>query len=159
MERLDIICVGSIKEKFLRELFAEYEKRLSRFCKLTVTELKEVRIGDNPSQSEIDAVLESEADMILSKVPQGAYIIAMCIEGKMQSSEEFAKTLEVGFAKSGKTAIIIGSSHGLAQKVKTAADIRFSMSPMTFPHQLARCIIAEQVYRAYKIRNKESYHK
>ena len=159
MERLDIICVGSIKEKFMQGLMAEYTKRLTRFCKLTVTELRESRLPDSPSDAEINTALESEADAILSKIPQGAFTVAMCIEGRQQSSEELARTLEKGFAKSGKAVFIIGSSYGLSERVKAAADLRLSMSAMTFPHQLARCLLAEQIYRTYKIRNNESYHK
>lgn len=159
MEKIDIICIGSMKEKFMRELCSEYAKRLSRFCKFTVTELKEARVPENPSEAEITSALESEADVVLSKISQGAYTVAMCIEGKMLDSVAFSKALENGMRDSGRAVFVIGSSHGLADRVKARADLKLSMSPMTFPHQLARCLLSEQLYRSYKIRNNENYHK
>lgn len=159
MEKIDIICVGGMKEKFMRDMCAEYQKRLSRFCRLTVTELAECRLPDTPSAAEIARALDSEGAAILSRIPPGAFTVALCVEGGGLSSEVFSKRLEDGMHMSGCAAFIIGSSHGLSPKVKNACNMRLSMSEMTFPHQLARCILFEQIYRAYKIRFKESYHK
>ena len=159
MERIDIICVGSMKEKFMRDMCQEYYKRLSRYCKINVVELPEKRINDNPSQTEIARALEAEGESMLKSAPPDAFRIALCIEGGQMPSEKFAKKMEEGFAKSGKVAFFIGSSHGMSENVKKSADLRFSMSQLTFPHQLARCMLAEQIYRTYKIRKNENYHK
>lgn len=159
MEKIDIICVGSIKEKFMRELCDEYKKRLSRFCKLTVTELNECRLPADPSDSDIKRALLSEAEEMQRRTDSGVFKIAMCIEGKMLDSETLAKKLENAMALQGKIAIFIGSSHGLDESFKASCDMKLSMSPMTFPHQLARGMLLEQIYRAYKIRYSEKYHK
>jgi 23S rRNA (pseudouridine1915-N3)-methyltransferase len=138
---------------------AEYNKRLSRFCKLSIVELAEKRIGDNPSDTEIQKALDAEGEAMLRAVPEGAFKIAMCIEGRSSSSEALAVKMAEGMSRSGKVAFFIGSSHGMSEKVKKQCDMRFSMSELTFPHQLARCMLLEQIYRSYKIRNKEAYHK
>lgn len=152
MEKIDIICVGNIKEKFMRDMCAEYVKRLSRFCKLTITEIPE-------KKADVEKALEAEGEAMLKAAPTDAYKIALCIEGKQMPSEKLAQKMTEGFARSGKIAMFIGSSHGMSEKVKSACDLRFSMSELTFPHQLARCMLLEQVYRTYKIRNNEAYHK
>ncbi len=159
MEKLDIICVGTLKEKYLKELCAEYQKRLSRYCKITIKELPEYKVNQNPSQTEIDKALDIEGKAMLSACDDGAYKIALCIEGDMVSSEQLSKTLDSAMLSRGKMALFIGSSHGICDSVKKACDKRISMSKMTFPHQLARGMLLEQIYRAYKIRNKEAYHK
>lgn len=159
MERLDIVCVGSLKEKSMRDICAEYQKRLSRFCKLTITELGECRLPDSPSQAEIDRALDSEGEQMLKFITPNTFAVALCIEGKQLGSEAFSKKLEQGMALGGKTVMFIGSSHGLSNNVKAACNLKLSMSEMTFPHQLARCMLLEQIYRAYKIRYNESYHK
>ena len=159
MEKIDIICVGNIKEKFMKDFLAEYQKRLSRFCKFTITELSEKKISENPSDTEIEKALDAEGEAMLRAASTDSFKIALCIEGKGMSSESFAKKLEQGFTKSGKIAFFIGSSHGMSENVKKACDMRFSMSELTFPHQLARCMLAEQIYRTYKIRSGEAYHK
>ena len=136
----------------MRDMCAEYVKRLSRFCKLTITEIPE-------KKADVDKALAAEGELMLRAAPPDAYKIALCIEGAAMSSEKFAKKMEGGFARSGKIALFIGSSHGMSDSVKAACDLRFSMSELTFPHQLARCMLLEQVYRTYKIRNNEAYHK
>lgn len=159
MERLDVICVGSLKEKYLRELCAEYEKRLSRFCKLTVTELAESRLPADPSPAEIARALDSEAEAMTARTPDGAYRIALCVEGREMPSESFSAALERGFERSGRVVMYIGSSYGISERLKSACDLRFSLSQLTFPHQLARGVLMEQLFRAYKIRAGETYHK
>lgn len=159
MERIDIICIGTLKEKFMRELCEEYKKRLSRYCKLTVHELNEYRLPSEPSDAEITRALDTEAEQMLNITPAGAYKIAMCIEGKMTDSVALAKQFQSAMDRQGKVAIYIGSSYGLSESLKSQCELRLSMSPMTFPHQLARGMLLEQIYRTYKIRKNETYHK
>jgi len=159
MERIDIICIGTLKEKFMRELAGEYVKRMSRYCKLNIVELGEVRLPQQPSDFEIQRALDLESQTMLATTPKDAYKIAMCIEGSQCSSRELAEKCENAMQSSGKIAIFIGSSYGLSEKLKSECDLRLSMSRMTFPHQLARCMLLEQLYRSYKIRRKEIYHK
>ena len=144
MQKVSIICVGKMKEKFYIEAAAEYVKRLGRFCKMDIVELPEDRLPDDPSQAQIDAALAKEADTIRAKLPQNAYIIAMCVEGKTRSSEEVAELLAdfaMGSAK--HLVFLIGGSYGLHPSVKQLAKVRLSMSPMTFPHHLARVMLLE----------------
>lgn len=157
---ITIICVGRMKEKFYIDAAAEYIKRLGAYCKISVTELTEVRKSETPSEKEIDAALNREAEDILAHVPKGAAIIALCIEGKELSSRDFAAKLD-SFAASGvsKLAFIIGGSDGLHRRVKDAAAFRMSLSPMTFPHHLARVMLLEQIYRALNISSGGKYHK
>ena len=155
-----VFCTGSLKEKYWREAEAEYAKRMKRFGGWNVVELQEVTLPDKPSQKEIDQALKKEGEAILKKLPQQAYPIALCIEGKPCSSEQLAALVE-RIPREGKSeiALIIGSSHGLDEEVKKACALRLSVSPMTFPHQMMRVILAEQFYRAHKINANESYHK
>ena len=153
---ITLICVGKLKEDYLRNACAEYQKRLSGFCRFSVEELEPERLPDNPSNAEIAAALEKEGERILAKIPRGANVIALCIEGKQQSSEELAQLMD---GMPGAAAFIIGSSFGLSDKVKASAQLRLSMSKMTFPHQLARVMLMEQIYRAYSIINNRRYHK
>ena len=155
-----IIAMGRLKESYLTAACTEYLKRLSAFGKAEVIELAPVKLPDEPSEKQIAAALDAEADKILEKVPRGAFLCAMCIEGKQQSSEGLARTLEAA-ANSGcsSAAFVIGSSCGLAEKVKKAAALRLSMSEMTFPHQLARVMLLEQIYRAFTITSGKKYHK
>jgi len=159
VERLDIICIGSLKEKFMRDMCGEYIKRLSRYCTLKITELPESRLPQTPSHAEIARALEKEGEHMLAAAPSDAFKIALCIEGEQMSSEKLSKTLNYAMACSGKTALFIGSSYGLSERLKGACRLRMSMSRMTFPHQLARCMLLEQLYRSYKIRRNEVYHK
>ncbi len=160
MISVNIICVGKLKEKYLRDASAEYIKRLTAFCKLNIIEIAPYALPDSPTQAQIEAGLETEGKQILSKIQNGAYVYAMCIEGKQRSSEalsaEFDK-LSV-FGDSNLT-FIIGGSFGLSDAVKARADARLSMSEMTFPHQLARIMLLEQIYRAFQISTGGKYHK
>ena len=160
MLSIHLICVGKLKEKFYREAVEEYTKRLSAYCKLNLVELPEVKLPQNPSQGEIQAALDKEGAAIRAKIPQNASLIAMCVEGKTRSSEELAalvRTWEQNAAK--HLVFVIGGSYGLHPSIKEEAWVRLSMSPMTFPHHLARVMVLEQVYRAFKINEGSSYHK
>ena len=159
MQKVNIICIGKIKEKYFADAIAEYSKRRSVFCKFTVTELPEEKLrGDNPS--EIAAVIHSEGKRIMQKISPSDYVIAMCIEGKQLSSEELSATLR-NLAVTGRSTVdfVIGGSYGLSDEVKKRADLRLSMSRMTFPHTMARMILSEQIYRAYEIATNGKYHK
>ena len=160
MLSVHLICVGKLKEKFYREAVEEYLKRLNGYCKLSLVELPEVKLSQNPSQGEIQAALEKEGDAIRAKIPSGASIVAMCVEGKPRSSEELAKLVADWSMNSAKHLVfIIGGSYGLHPSIKKEAWIQLSMSPMTFPHHLARVMVLEQIYRAFKINEGSSYHK
>lgn len=153
-----LVAVGKLKEAWLRDAFAEYEKRLSRYCKFTLVELPEARLSESPAASEIAAALDSEGKAILSAA--GGYIIALCIEGKERSSEEFAAMLDdIALRGDSTVTFLIGSSFGLSEAVKSAANARFSMSRMTFTHQIARVLLMEQIYRAFQISTGGKYHK
>lgn len=155
-----LICVGKLKEKFYREACAEYEKRLKGYCKLELVELPEQRLPDRPSQAQITAALAKEADAIRAKLPQGSTVIAMCIEGKTQSSEQLAQTLDSWMGSgTSQICVLIGGSFGLDDALKRSAALRLSMSPMTFPHHLARVMVLEQLYRALNIAAGGKYHK
>lgn len=160
MLTVNIICVGNLKEKYLKAAVDEYKKRLSAFCKFEIIEIAEQRLSDKPSESEIKSALEKEAEKILQKAPKGSAIIPMAIEGKQLSSEKLADSVS-DFALKGFSNIsfIIGSSFGLSPNVKSKANLMLSMSKMTFPHQLARVMLCEQIYRAFSIINHTKYHK
>ena len=160
MLSVHLICVGKLKEKFYREAVEEYQKRLGGYCKLNLVELPEVKLSQNPSQGEIQAALDKEGDAIRAKIPAGASIVAMCVEGKPRSSEELAKLVADWSMNSAKHLVfIIGGSYGLHPSIKKEAWVQLSMSPMTFPHHLARVMVLEQIYRAFKINEGSSYHK
>ena len=155
-----VIAMGRLKESYLTDACGEYLKRLSAFGKAEVIELNPVKLPDEPSEKQIAAALDAEADKILEKVPKGAFLCAMCVEGKQQSSERLAKTLETAATGGcGSAVFVIGSSYGLSDRVKQAAALRLSMSEMTFPHQLARVMLLEQIYRAFTITAGKKYHK
>ncbi|MCM1055666.1 MAG: 23S rRNA (pseudouridine(1915)-N(3))-methyltransferase RlmH [Bacteroides sp.] len=155
-----LLCIGKLKEAYLRDACREYEKRLSAFCRFSVEELEAEKLPDKPSYSEISNALEKEGQRLLKKIPSNAYVYTLCIEGKQKNSEEFAEALEKNALKGFGTAVfIIGSSYGLADSVKNSSHSRLSMSEMTFPHQLARVMLMEQIYRAYSIINNRQYHK
>ncbi len=157
---LTLICVGKLKEEYFRSAAAEYEKRLSAFCRFSVRVIEPERLPEEPSAAEINAALEKEGERILKSIPDLAFVTAMCVEGKQLGSEKLAAVLEKAAAEGNKTAVfIIGSSYGLCEKVKSAARQRLSMSEMTFPHQLARVMLTEQLYRAQTIINNRKYHK
>lgn len=160
MRTIQLICVGKLKESYLREACAEYSKRLGVFCRLQVIEVGECKVGSNPKPAEIQKVIETEGKEILGKIPQQSYVIAMCIEGQMASSMELARKLEqLSVDGISSVTFVIGGSYGLSQPVKERADWRLSMSPMTFPHQLARVMLLEQVYRGCSILANSKYHK
>ncbi|MBQ3089829.1 MAG: 23S rRNA (pseudouridine(1915)-N(3))-methyltransferase RlmH [Oscillospiraceae bacterium] len=160
MVNVTLICVGKLKEKFYLAAVDEYVKRLSAFCRLSVVELNEVRLPDRPSQAQIDAALLQEARQILEKVPKASALIPMCVEGKTLSSPELAKRMEQ-WAVQGQSSLtfVIGGSFGLHDLVKEKALFRLSMSPMTFPHHLARVMVLEQIYRSFQINAGSKYHK
>ncbi|MBQ7936722.1 MAG: 23S rRNA (pseudouridine(1915)-N(3))-methyltransferase RlmH [Clostridia bacterium] len=155
-----VLCTGSLKEKYWREAEQEYTKRMSRFGGWNVVELPEVKLSNNPSENEIRQALTKEGEALLKRLTPHAYTVALCVEGKTCSSEGLAQLLE-RIPREGKSELIliIGSSHGLAPEVKAACNHRLSVSPMTFPHQMMRVILAEQFYRAHKINAHENYHK
>ena len=160
MQKVSIICVGKMKEKFYIEAAADYGKRLSRFCKLEIIELPEDRLPEDPSKAQIEAALAKEAETIRAKLPSGAMIVAMCVEGKTRSSEELAALMEQSANQGGSHVVfLIGGSFGLHPSVKALAAVKLSMSPMTFPHHLARVMLLEQIYRAYQINAGSKYHK
>ncbi len=157
---ITVITLGKLKEKYLRDACDEYKKRLGTLCKLKIFELDPVKLSDNPSQTEIDKALEKESKDIFSKIPQGAKVVSMCIEGKQMPSEKLSKFFEdTAVSGCGEIVFIIGSSFGLDDSVKKRSDVRLSMSEMTFPHQLARVMLLEQIYRAFMISNSSKYHK
>lgn len=160
MQRVTVLCVGKLKEKFYLEAAAEYVKRLQRFCKLELVELPESRLPESPSPAEVQRALAAEAVAIRERLPRGGAIIALCIEGKPCSSVELSRRMEE-LAVAGKTQLtfLIGGSVGLDECLKRQADWRLSMSPMTFPHHLARIMLLEQIYRAYQISAGTKYHK
>lgn len=160
MINVTIIALGRMKESYMREFCAEYEKRLKPMCKLNIVELSPCALPDNPSQKQIDAALDEEAAKITDKIPSGAYVLSLCIEGKQKSSEELAEMFG-SVALNGKSnfVFIIGSSYGLSEKIKIGSDERISMSKMTFPHQMARVMLLEQIYRAFSINAGSKYHK
>lgn len=155
-----MLCIGKLKEAYLRDACAEYGKRLGAFCRLRVIELEEARVPENPSAAQIEAALRDEGRRILVKIPPGAVSIALCIEGREFSSPDFSRFLEkVAVDGAGDVALVIGGSWGLSEEVKAAARLRLSMSSMTFPHQLARVMLLEQLYRAFQISAGGKYHK
>ena len=154
-----ILCVGKIKEDFFKDAIAEYSKRLSRFCKLEIIEVKDIKIPDNASQKECEQILEKEGELLLFKLPKSGYVIPLCIEGKELSSPELAEKIDSASMESGRITFIIGGSLGMSDAVKSMGNFRLSFGKMTLPHQLMRVVLLEQVYRAFKINAKESYHK
>jgi 23S rRNA (pseudouridine1915-N3)-methyltransferase len=160
MQRITVLCVGKLKEKFYTEAAAEYCKRLSRFCKIELAELPEARLPDSPSPAEIARALSAEADSVEARLPKGGALVALCFEGRELSSPALADTL-AGWAAAGASQVtfLIGGSVGLDPRLKERAQLRLSMSPMTFPHHLARVMLLEQIYRAYQIQAGTRYHK
>ncbi len=159
MLTINIICVGKLKEAYLREATEEYAKRMKPLCKLTVVELPEERVGDNPSNAEIQHTITAESERIMAKLGRSDYVIAMCVEGKNISSEELSKRLGDISMTHSTVDLIIGGSWGLSDALKARADFKLSMGKMTFPHQLCRVMLLEQLYRAFQIRRGTKYHK
>ena len=155
-----LICVGRLKEKFYIDACNEYRKRLSAYCRFELVELAESRLSETPGEKEITAALEREAAEILKAIPAGSFLVPLCIEGKTIPSEGMARLIaERENSGRPKLCFVIGSSYGLSPLVKNRADFRLSMSPMTFPHHLARVMLLEQVYRGFKINEGSRYHK
>lgn len=160
MRSIAVACVGRLKEAWLRDACSEYAKRIGGFCRFSVVEAEEERLPDRPSPAQIEAGIAAEGKRLLSKAGPGGVRIAMCIEGKSMSSASLASCLD-GLAVRGRgdVTFYIGGSWGLSNEVKSAADLRLSMSEMTFPHQLARVMLLEQIYRALQISSGGKYHK
>lgn len=156
MLSVKVICVGKLKEAYWRQAVEEYEKRLRPMCRFEMIELPEARLPDAPSQGEIAACLEKEGEQILGRITGRAF--PLCIEGKLTDSPGLSQKLEAAMQSPGAVSFIIGSSYGLSEKVKRTGE-RISMSPMTFPHQLCRVMLCEQIYRALQILNHGKYHK
>lgn len=160
MFEITLITVGKLKEKFYLSAFAEYEKRLKAFCQFRCIELAEIRLPDTPSPANIAAGLEEEAEDIVNKIPKGAWLCVMTPEGKLLSSEALANKLtSVKLLGKSSACFVIGSSFGLSSRIKNMADFKLSMSPMTFPHHLARIMVMEQIYRSEAIQAGSKYHK
>lgn len=160
MYKITVLCVGGLKEAYWREACAEYQKRLKPFCRFTVTEIDEERVPDKPSAAQIKAVIDAEGERLLSKLDPASLPVALCIEGKEASSEQLAQMIErAAVGGDGHLTFLIGGSWGLSDAVKAKARWRLSMSPMTFPHQLARVMLCEQLYRAMQILSGGQYHK
>ena len=157
---ITLIAMGKLKEKFYLSAAEEYQKRLKGYCNFQLLELPEYRLPENPSDSEIVVGLDKEADLILSKIPKGAWLCIFTPEGKTLSSPEFAQKLkDVKLSGKSSACFLIGSSFGISQKIKDMADFKLSMGPMTFPHHLARIMVLEQIYRAEAIQAGSKYHK
>ncbi len=159
MLNLTVITVGTLKESYLREACAEYEKRLSAFCRPEILQLKETKLPDDPSPTEISSALSAEGKQILAAMPSRAFRIALCVEGRQLSSEELAAELDRISTSHGSVCLVIGSSFGLAPEVKSACDLRLSVSKLTFPHQLMRVLLLETLYRSLGILRGTRYHK
>ena len=157
---ITLICMGKLKEKFYLSAAEEYAKRLKGYCSFQLIELPEQRLPEDPSPAEIAAGLEKEADLIFSRIPKGAWFCTFTPEGKLLSSEDFASKLkDVKISGKSSACFLIGSSFGIAPRIKQMADFKLSMSPMTFPHHLARVMVLEQLYRAEAIQAGSKYHK
>lgn len=160
MMNVTLICVGKLKEKFYIDAAAEYQKRLSAFCRLQLVELPEERLPQEPSPAQIDAALQKEAAAIRAKLPPHSSLVALCVEGGLRSSPELAELLRTWEHNSAKHLVfLIGSSYGLDEALKSEAWVKLSMSPMTFPHHLARVMLLEQLYRGFQINGGSKYHK
>lgn len=160
MQNITLICIGKLKESYLRDAVGEYIKRLSGLCRLNLIELPAEKLSDNPSRKEIENALEAEGKRIIEKIPKGAYVYTMCIEGKQKTSEELSAEMD-DLAVRGYSSIVfvIGGSFGISERVKALSSFRLSMSKMTFPHQVARVMLLEQIYRAQQISIGTKYHK
>ena len=155
---ITVLCVGKIKEKYFTDAINEYKKRMSRFGKFEIIEIPDEKIPDRASEKEMSAIKDKEGKAILAKLKSG-YVVAMCIEGTEVSSEQLADKISAVSMTSSNITFIIGGSLGLSDEVKSRSDIRLSFGRITRPHQLMRVVLCEQIYRAFKIINNESYHK
>ena len=160
MLSFSIVCVGKLKEAYWRDACAEYQKRLGTYCRAQIIEVAEERVSDNPSAAQIASTVEAEGKRLLSHIPTDSLVIALCIEGKEMDSTQLSQYIQKATINgTSKIVMVIGGSWGLSDSVKSRADLRLSMSPMTFPHQLARVMVLEQVYRSFQIASGGKYHK
>lgn len=157
---IQIVCIGKLKEKYWEDAIKEYSKRLKRFANLEIVELKEARLPENASAADEEKVKQLEGEEILKKIKKGTYVITLEIKGKELSSEELAKKFaDLALEGKGDIALVIGGSLGLSPEVSQRANFKLSFSKMTFPHQMMRVVLLEQIYRSFKINNNETYHK
>jgi 23S rRNA (pseudouridine1915-N3)-methyltransferase len=159
MLTINIICVGKLKERYWRDAVEEYSKRMKPLCKLNIMELSEERVSDDPSDAQIRQTITAESERIMQKLGKGDYVIAMCVEGRNISSEELSQKLEDVSMTHSTIDLIIGGSWGLSDALKARADFKLSIGKMTFPHQLCRVMLLEQLYRAFQISKGTKYHK
>ena len=159
MLTLRIITVGTLKESYWRDAVAEYKKRLSGFCRVEEINLKESKLPEDPSPAQITAALEAEGEAMKEHLPPRAYKIALCVEGKQFSSEQLAARIDEVSARASEICLVIGSSHGIAPSIKQMCDMKLSFSELTFPHQLARVVLYEVLYRCMNITKGTRYHK
>lgn len=160
MQKITLLCVGKLKEAFYVQAVAEYQKRLARHCKLDIIELNEHTVSKEPSPAETEQALLRESYAIEEKIPKGSKVIALCVEGREMSSEALSQMLMRDGAQGvSQLTFLIGGSFGMHERIKKLADIRLSVSPMTFPHHLFRVMLLEQIYRAYQIADGTHYHK
>lgn len=158
--KITIVCVGKIKEKFYRDALAEYTKRLSRYCSLTITEVADEKTKEQASETECAIIKDREGERILKSIRDDGYVIALAIDGKILDSVELSEKIDkLGLSGKSNVYFVIGGSLGLSDAVVKRADYKLSFSRMTFPHQLMRVILLEQIYRSYRIINHEPYHK
>lgn len=160
MIKINVISVGKIKERFFADAAAEYEKRLKRYADVKLWELKDEPTPDKPTEREKQQILSKEGERIKAKIPNGSYVISLCIEGKQIASEDLAELINrTAVSVSGSLTFIIGGSLGISDEVKNMSDFKLSFSKMTFPHRLARVMLLEQIYRAFTITEGKAYHK
>jgi 23S rRNA (pseudouridine1915-N3)-methyltransferase len=159
MANITIISVGTLKENYLKEAVGEYKKRLSQYARVDEINIKEETIKNEDDSAEIKRALDAEADKIIAAMPKDAYKIALCVEGKQFTSPELAGIISDASDSTGKIALVIGSSHGLSEKVKSECKLRLSVSKLTFPHQLMRVVLTEALYRSFTIIAGKKYHK
>ena len=158
--KITILSVGKVKEKFYRDAILEFTKRLSRYCKLEIIEVADEKTIEDASETEIRLVKDKEGERLLKNIKEDAYVVCLCIDGKQLSSEDLSEKIEkLGIQGTSHIVFVIGGSLGLSDDVVKRADYKLSFSPMTFPHQLMRVILLEQIYRSFRIMNNEPYHK
>lgn len=159
MINVTLIAVGKLKESYLRDGCKEYIKRLGAYSKIKIIEINEERAGDNPGSNEIKAIIEKEGERIAAKIPKGAVVFPLCIEGREYSSPDFSRLIENISLETSQLCFVIGGSFGLSDTIKSMGKYRLSFGKMTLPHQLARMVLLEQIYRAFSISNHSKYHK
>ena len=160
MLRINVICVGKIKEKYLQDAIQEYSKRLSKYCTLNIVELNDEKVPQNLNDSLINQIKEKESNNIISHIDKNSYVLALDLKGKQYSSEDFSKKInDISLNSSSSITFIIGGTLGLSENVLNNSNELICFSKMTFPHQLIRVFLLEQIFRAFKISNNETYHR